>query len=181
MSTIEQILISLISGALGGIISYYYSIKQTKLAHRITLREDKFDEFTRSIIWLKDMMDLVTSEVNFNIENYKENKILDEFKNFDLFNKISEHGSNCTALVLNYGKLYDVNDLTYSEITEVHGHALNIAMRMDYYARHKNETFKGFGEFVEEIQIMNIKWDLLRKKLISIYDSARQAREKDLK
>lgn len=177
----EQISISIIGGILGGLISFYFATKQTKLAHKITLRETKFDDFTKSIIWLKDMIDIVTNEVNFNFYNYKEYDLLIEFKSFDLFNKIFEQGSNCTSLVKNYGKLFESNDLLFSEITEVHGYALNIALRLDYYARNKNEEFRGLEKLEEENRLMNDKWGLLRNNLINIHSSASHAREKDLK
>lgn len=178
--TFEISMTALLSGALGGLISHFLAIRLNKNSHQITLREEKFDEFTSSLNWLRDMLDIVIQNCRMQVLNYYEFNSIIEHRAMELFNRIYDCASKCSTLVNNYGKLYDVEEFDYNETILIHGLALDIAMRMNYYSSNPaniNNEIEGIKRKLAEVEE---RWPILRCKLIEMSRNAYRKRQKDL-
>jgi hypothetical protein len=180
MNIFYQILSLIFSGVVGGAIAFYYSSKLTKLEHRMVLREDKYDEFIKSINLLKDMIDVVTMEASTQLGIYMANEKAIESKYLDLFNKILEQGSKCVTLTQNYGFIYDAKDIAFDEIMEVHNSALNVTMQINHKAKNLNNFKIDLTLVIDDEKVMKEKWKELKNKLNEIIDSAAKKRKNDL-
>lgn len=178
--SLEVLIPSLFSGAVGGWISYIISIKSNKKSHQVALREEKFGDFTGNINWLRDMIDIVMQSCKMQIVNYKEFGNIQKHRSIDLFNKIYSVSSKCDTLVRNYGAIYNVADFKYNEIEKIHSLLLDVAIRMNYYSEHPKDIDLEFKKLETKYKEAEIKWRKLRTELIAISNSASEMRQKDL-
>ncbi|KUO65734.1 MAG: hypothetical protein APF84_00275 [Gracilibacter sp. BRH_c7a] len=179
--TFEISISALLSGAIGGLISYYLAIKLNKNSHQLALREEKFDDFTSSLNLLRDMLDIVIYDCKMQVLNYNEHNKIFEHRSMDLFNRIFDSASKSSTLVQNYGKLYEVQEFDYNETLLIHRIALNIAMRMNYYSSNPDHIKTEIEEIRSELVKLEEKWEIFRPKLIEMYSNAYEKRQKDLK
>lgn len=171
---------ALISGALGGLISYYLSKKLNKKTHQITLREKKYDEFSSAFNWLRDMYDIVIQDCRMQVINYDELGRKEEHRHMELFNKIHRQISKCSSLVYNYGKLFGVKNFNTYTATEIHSLALDLAMKMNYYCKNQEIENREFASILQKKEELEDKWDSFRPILLEISHCASKKRDKDL-
>lgn len=178
--TFEISITSLLSGAIGGLLSYYLSNRLNKKAHQIALREEKFDEFTSTLNLLRDMLDIVIQDCRMQILNYDEHSLIVEHRTMNLFNRIYDIASKYSTLVNNYGKLFDVEEFDYNETLLIHGLALDIAMRINRFSSNSAQTKTEIKEIKRQLDELEQRWEIFRPKLIEMYRNAYRKRQKDL-
>ncbi|MCH4891322.1 hypothetical protein EZV73_27375 [Acidaminobacter sp. JC074] len=169
---------ALISGAIGGYISYIISKSLNRHSHQMNLRYDKYDDFVGTVNRIRDLIDIVYMETKMIFVNYSPGSSF-EHKYMNRFNDILDLSTIFSQKVCDYGNLFDVNDFSYSDILNVHRPLLSIAMRMEYIKNHPESYNDEEEELRQHLSEFESSWDDLRPKLINIYRTAQKKMKKD--
>ena len=179
--TFEISISAIVSGAIGGYLSFLFSKKLNRRTHQMNLRYDKYDDFVITINRLRDYIDIVTQETKMEFLNYKRNGESRENRHMELFNEILEVASKLAVQVRDYGKLFNISEFDYSKVCEVHGAALNIAFKMRFIKQNPKAFDKEKEYIEEEYRKMEKLWAELRLELIEKSKCAYSVMQKDFK